>query len=203
MEVPLRTKASYNLGTHSPVPWISVGYSYTSSAAKTRSASGAPLLRGRVASQTQSLVDRAYRNPGDFHGSLGYFHRQCGPTPHGRDARPQPERSPLGADQLPGVKRHRATDLRLALHPLRTQALLYDVRGAIYRLLAALRPCTYPSVPDPGPAAARLGRTRSGSQRTGHPGGHFSRGTKRTGVCPLRYGGGGRTRHRTDAGRLD
>ena len=48
-----------------------------------------------------------------------------------------------------------------------------------------------------------LGRRRIGPQRTGNPGGYFSGGTEGTGIRPLRHGRGGRTRYRTDAGRVD
>ena len=147
-------------------------------AAKARPTPGAPLFGGRVASQTQSLVDRAYRNPGDLHGGAGYLHRQRRLAAYGGDSGRQPGRSHLGADQLPGFERHRAAHLRLALHPFRTQALLHDLRGAVYHLLAALRPGAYPAVPDSGPHSARPGRRRTGSQRTGHPGGYVSRWNK-------------------------
>src|ERR1700691_2041110 len=202
MGVPLRSKASYNLGTDSRFPWISVGHSYTSSAAQARPA-GPPLFRGREASQTQSLGDRAYGNAGDFYEIAGHFYRQRGPTPYGRDAWRQPGRSHLGAYQLPGFECHRIAHLRLALHPFRTQALLHDLRGAVYRLLAALRPCPYPAILDPGPYSARPGRRRAGSQRTSHPGGYLSGGTKRTGIRPLWQGGRGCARHWADVWWMD
>src|ERR1700722_944463 len=185
------------------VPGRGIGYNHISWGAKACSKTGPSLLSRGVASQTQSLVDRAHRDPGDVYGGARHLHRERGLTPYGGDSGRQPGRSYLGPDQLPGFQRHRVAYLRLALYPLRPQAVLHDLCGPVYHLFAALRDCAYLTVPHSGQDPAGPRRWRTGSQRTGDPGRYVSGGTTRPGIRPLWHGGGGRTRDRADPGRLD
>jgi len=110
----------------------------------------------------------------------------------------------MGCDQLPGLERHRPADLpRWALYPLWTQAFLHDLRGAVYHLLAALRLAAHPSFFDPWRASPRpLVAAGLAPSEQAILADTVSGGTTRTGIRPLRHGGGGRAGDRTDFGRV-
>ena len=112
-------------------------------------------------------------------------------------------RSHLGPHQLPRLHRHRPAHLRLALRPLRTQALLHDLRRDLHRLLVPLRHRQHPPAPHLRAHPARRRRRRPRPQRTGHPRRHLPRRKARSGLRRLRHGRRHRARHRPHPRRLD
>ncbi len=157
----------------------------------------------RLEAVAQPLGCCADGHHGDVHGSARLFHRQRLAPAYRRLARRHLRRSHLGPHQLSGLGRHRASRLRLALHRLRTQTLLHDLRGALHRVVVPVRHRAQSAVPHHRAHLARRGRRRTAAFRTSHPGRHVSHRKARPGVRGLWHGRGGRARHRSHARRLD
>ena len=76
-----------------------------------------------LAAERQSLADRHGGDAGHVSGSARHLGGQRGPAAHRRQPLGQHRRGHLGADQLPGLQRHRAADDRLAEQFFRPQAV--------------------------------------------------------------------------------
>ena len=85
-------------------------------------------------------------------------------------------------------------DQRVALHQVRPQAFLHDVRGAVRRQFADVRPGSELAGAGFLPYSAGTGRRRTRSHRTSHLGRHVRSRKTWPGVFGLRHGGGGRRR---------
>ena len=88
-----------------------------------------------VAAIPQPLDCRHDGNAGDVHGSARFVHRECGTASYRRHAGRQLRRVDVGTDQLSGLKRHCFTGLRMAVHGIRPQTILHDLRGALHARL--------------------------------------------------------------------
>ena len=149
------------------------------------------------------MGDCAYGDDGDVHGVARHQHLERLPAAHRRRPRHQLRREHVGTDQLPGRQRDHPADERVAQPRVRAQALLHDVRRAVHRDLASLRPRAEPGDADFFPRAPGNWRRRSGAGRTGDPGRHLSQGKTRRRVRALQHGDCHGAGDRPSAGRMD
>ena len=85
----------------------------------------------------------------------------------------------------------------------RPQAVLHDVRRAVYGQQLSVRPGAEPRHADFLSRAAGRGRRGIAAERAGHPGRHLPAIEARHGVRGVRHGGGGGAGDRPHARRLD
>ena len=148
------------------------------------------------------MADRSDGHAGHIHGGARHLHRQCVLAAYCRQPLRQPGRVHLGPDELPGFQRDHSSDQRLALHHHWPQALLHDVRRAVYGQQFSVRTCAEPGHADFLSSFAGRWRRRAAAQRAGHPCRYVSRIQARHGVRRLWNGRRARAGDRPDARRI-
>src|SRR5580658_2445567 len=149
------------------------------------------------------MADRTHRDDRYLHGGARLEHRQCRAAAYCRQ--PVRDRRPghLGADLIPRFQRHHPASGCMAVGGNGTQALLYDLRGALHGMLVSLWNRSLAWHAYRVSRHAGSWRWRTTAQRTSHPRRYFSTRTARYGVRHLWNGGGAGALDRTDSGRLD
>ena len=156
-----------------------------------------------VEAARQSLADRHDRGPGCLHGGARHLHRQRGAAPHLRLARRQHRRGHLGADQLPGVQRHRSAAGRMGIERPGPAKLLRLLHRHLHRLELPVRRGSLAAHAAGLPHPAGRGRRRAAAHGAGHHGRLVRAPQARPGLCPLWTGRRARALHRPHARRLD